>query len=486
MRTLRRAILAAGATSRLFLILGWVFGTPAWAGDAAPAGGALTTTVTGPRAYSQFSPALSFIEQGHFKRGDFLFRGARPDVGPLFNETSCQGCHVHDGRGQPPATPGEPMASTFLRLSVPGDGGTGGVVPEPTYGDQLQTFATEGPGEGWGFITYEPVTGEYADGTAFSLRQPVYHVRELRDGPLHPQVMMSPRTAPPVFGLGLIEALPEAALVGAADPDDADGDGISGRVNRVWDVATNRWAVGRFGYKAGNPSLLQQLAGAFRGDMGVTNPLFPDPVCTPVQAGCATDAAPKTDALTLALVEFYSRTLAVPERRNTEDPAVRAGEVLFSDLGCAGCHTPTLVTGEAAGSVLGTIEGLMLGPVQTRFAPTSGQTIYPYTDVLLHDMGGDCQPVSEADGVFTLRCTGLADGRPEYDATGREWRTAPLWGIGLAQAVNPRAGFLHDGRARTLAEAILWHGGEADAAREGFRTLAADDRARLIAFLESL
>jgi len=480
--------------------------------------------VVNERAYSQFAPGLDFIGQGDFKRGDFLFRGVHPGLGPLFNARSCQSCHVRDGRGQPPQSATEPMVSMLLRFSIPGEAKHAGVVPEPTYGDQLQTFGggdhhptgalavhdgalDGGPviGEGFAFMDYQPVTGHYPDGTPYSLRQPVYKVRDLAYGPLHEAVRFSPRVTPPVFGLGLIEAIPQADILALADPDDADGDGISGRVIPVWDVLAQTFVPGRFGLKASQPSILQQLAGAYRGDLGVTNPLFPEEACSPVQTTCLAAAkeevsrgtATEASALELALVEHYNRTLAVPPRRAADDPAVLQGKRIFFQVGCPDCHVPRQRTGELPGSRLGEISGLALTPDPPPVRAVSQQIIWPYTDLLLHDLGGECQPVRRetlsggecpagAECVWVQRCSGLADGRPDSGAAGSEWRTPPLWGIGLAKTVNPRAGFLHDGRARTLEEAILWHDGEARASRQRFMALEADERAWLLGFLESL
>lgn len=479
---------------------------PAFDPDEVNPGGAATgAVVSTDRAYSQFAPNLSFIERGHFGRGDHLFRETQDGLGPLYNASTCQGCHVHDGRGNVPTSPAEPMISSFLRLSIPGRGEHGGVVPEPTYGEQLQTFAVEGlQPEGWSYVEYQERPGRFPDGEDYSLRQPVYKVRDLGYGPFHPEVMFSPRVAPPVFGLGLIEAIPETAILAQADPEDRDGDGISGRPNRVWDVLAQRPALGRFGLKAGNPSILQQLAGAFRGDSGITNPLFSGEVCSERQEQCRQHAQaehtahPNASALTLALVEFYNRTLAVPRRRDADAPAVLAGKRLFFEIGCTGCHTPRYQTGELPGSRLGAIQGLQLDGAAPPVKAVSNQIIWPYTDLLLHDMGGSCQAVrrEDADGrdcagdaaqcIWVQYCEGLADGRPEGEADGREWKTPPLWGIGLVKRVNPRAGYLHDGRGRDLNEAILWHGGEAEAAKERYRQLPRESRQALLGFLESL
>jgi CxxC motif-containing protein (DUF1111 family) len=309
--------------------------------------------------------------------------------------------------------------------------------------------------EGHVQVTYVDVPGAYGDGEPYTLRRPVYEFVDLGYGPLDAEIMVSPRTAPFVFGLGLLAALDESTVLSRADPDDADGDGISGRANRVWDRREQRVALGRFGWKANQPSIEQQTAGAFLGDIGLTSPLFAEENCTPAQAECQAapnGGEPEVDQNKIDAVTFYGRFLAVPARRDVSDAEALRGEALFASLGCAQCHVDTLVTGTVAD------------------APAlSEQRIHPYTDLLLHDMGPE-----------------LADDRPDFEADGREWRTPPLWGIGLIETVNRHTLLLHDGRARGFAEAILWHGGEGEAAREAFRTLPREDRAALVRFLESL
>jgi len=332
----------------------------------------------------------------------------------------------------------------------------GSPAPDPSYGGQLNPDAILGvPPEGRATVTYTEIPGTYGDGEAFSLRAPTYELTDLAFGPLDPSVQISPRAAPFLVGLGLLAAIDEADILARADPDDGDGDGISGRPNWVWDLREQRTVLGRFGWKANQPTLEQQIAGAFLGDIGLTSPLFPDQNCTAVQTECleAPDGGdPEVDQLKIDEVTFYTRYLAVPARRDVDDPIVQRGEALFTAVGCAACHTPALTTG--------TVED----------APAlSQQRIHPYTDLLVHDLGD-----------------ALADGRPDFTASGHEWRTAPLWGLGLIQTVNRHMLLLHDGRARGVAEAILWHGGEAGAARESFRTLSAADRAALVRFLESL
>ena len=374
-------------------------------------------------------------------------------LGPLFNRVSCSGCHLRDGRGQPPGE-GEEMLSMLVRLSLPGQAADGGPLPHPTYGDQLSDRALPGVvPEGRATVAWEELPGAYADGTPYSLRRPLLSFHDLAYGPLD-GVLTSPRVAPFVIGLGLLEAVPDATLRALADPDDADGDGISGRLNEVWDRGAEATVPGRFGWKANQPSLLQQSAGAALGDIGLTTGLFPAENCRPAQADCAAavnGGSPELDDAFLAKLILYMRTLAVPLARDFDDPEVQAGAALFAASGCAACHTPTLASGES------------------HLAALSGQTFHPFTDLLLHDMG-----------------PGLADGRPDFLASGSEWRTAPLWGLGLLEQVNGHQFLLHDGRARGFAEAILWHGGEAEVAKERFRALDVTDRAALVRFLGAL
>jgi CxxC motif-containing protein (DUF1111 family) len=390
----------------------------------------------------------------------------RDGLGPVFNAQSCSSCHFRDGRGKPPEGPDDPERGLLIRLSVR-DGE--GVAPHPIYGDQLQDRSIpDVPIEGTVEITYAEEAGDYDDGTPYSLAVPTYVLRDADGSPLGDDVLFSPRVAPPMFGVGLLELIPEADIVAAADPDDADGDGVSGRpayvadedqgaeAERSGELAEDATVVlGRFGWKALAPTVEDQSAAAFRADIGVTNPLRPEQPCTDAQPECLaapSGGEPEVDDQKLSRVTFYSRTLAVPARRAVGEPETDRGESVFTSVGCASCHTAEHRTGESD-----TAEAL------------SDQTIRPYTDLLLHDMG-----------------PGLADGRPEGDADGTEWRTPPLWGIGLTETVNRHTRFLHDGRARSLEEAVLWHGGEAAGAQERFRALPAADRRALLAFLESL
>jgi CxxC motif-containing protein (DUF1111 family) len=433
-------------------------------------------------AFSHSSANMSFERELEFKIGNGLFRRlwvsapssttSADGLGPLFNARSCQRCHLKDGRGHPPASVKDSAVSMFLRLSIPPQNeadrqvlasGRLSSIPEPTYGGQLQDLAVPGlKGEGRLRIAYEAQPVILADGTEVVLQRPVYRITDLGYGPLHPETMMSPRVAPPMIGLGLLEAVYDEDIESFADPDDADGDGISGRVNRVWDDFEQAPSLGRFGWKAGQPTLLQQSIHAINGDIGISAPVMESPAgdCTSRQPECL--EAPngnseqhdglEASAEMLDLITFYSRNLAVPVRRDIDRPEVLAGKKVFYESGCAGCHRPKFVTRRDS-----------LGEEQ------SFQLIWPYSDLLLHDMG-----------------EGLADNRPEAQASGREWRTAPLWGIGLTETVNGHTRFLHDGRARSLLEAILWHGGEAQDSRQKVIALPKEERDALLAFLRSL
>jgi CxxC motif-containing protein (DUF1111 family) len=380
---------------------------------------------------------------------------ARDGLGPLFNARSCSGCHFKDGRGRPPE-PGEPMDTMLLRISVPGADVHGAPMPEPVYGDQIQGQSIPGvPREADVFVSYDEAAGAFSDNEAFSLRKPSYRIAHLGYGPIAQPLLMSPRVSPGIIGLGLLEAIPEAALQRLADPDDGDGDGISGHVNMVWDHGTSRTAVGRFGWKAEQPSVLQQTAAAFVGDIGITSPLFRAGNHTARENAAAQQPSrsePELGEKIFHAVGLYARSLAVPAARTGDDPQALAGRQLFAIARCAACHVPELKTGP-----------------YPEMPELAYQTIHAYTDLLLHDMGD-----------------GLADDRPAFTATGREWRTPPLWGLGLIAKVNGHTFLLHDGRARNVAEAILWHAGEATASKQRFLTMSAQDRLALLAFLNSL
>lgn len=433
-----------------------------------PGGAATVPRVPGEAALRSPSANMAAERTLDFELGRAIFdklwvaapasTRASDGLGPLYNARACAACHIRDGRGR---APGEGA-----------DGGTGsllfrlgsGAGADPVYGGQLQDRAAPGQvAEGRVSLSYEARTVLLADGTAVILRAPGYLLTDPGFGAFAPAIGLSPRMAPPMTGLGLIEAIPSADILAQADPEDRDGDGISGRARMVTSTEYGAEVLGRFGLKAGVATVREQVARAFSADMGLSTPLLPDPWgdCTEAEAACR--AGPhgqetgvrdglEVDGQSLDLVAFYARNLAPPARDRIDDPQVVTGKALFHDLGCAACHRPAYVTAKLADR-----------PEQ------SFQLIWPYSDFLLHDMGPE-----------------LADTAPEPGAAATEWRTPPLWSVGLAQSSDPAVGYLHDGRARSLLEALLWHGGEAAAARDRVIRLTKPDRDALIAFLESL
>jgi CxxC motif-containing protein (DUF1111 family) len=429
-------------------------------------GGATTRALEGKTAFIFPAANIKAEHQRDFFFGNRLFNTnwvvapssvkSFDGLGPFFNRISCSGCHTQDGRGRPPLlAPDEKLDSMLMRISVPDAKAPNGASPHPVYGEQISEDAILGVApEGRTKVSYAAIAGKYADGEMFELLKPSYEILALAYGPLGDGVMLSPRVAPQVIGMGLLESVPEEALAALSDPNDQNGDGISGRLNHQIDPLTGKLVAGRFGWKANEPTLAAQNSGAAFGDIGLTNPLHENENCEPAQADCI--AAKKGPGIDLSKkfldkMTLYTRLLAVPAQRSPNDPQVVRGAEVFEKLGCPACHVSTLKTGAAA------------------FPELENQTFHPFTDLLLHDMG-------EA----------LADGRPDFEATGSEWRTPPLWGLGLIQAVNGHDRLLHDGRARGFAEAILWHGGEAETAKEAFRNAAKAGRDALAAFLGSL
>ncbi|MQA55356.1 di-heme oxidoredictase family protein [Pseudomonas piscis] len=440
----------------------------------ARAGGATTVNKSDRNAFSLPSANLPPTRRLDFSVGNSFFRNpwviapstttARDGLGPLFNTNACQNCHIKDGRGHPPAPDALNAVSMLVRLSIPDDPTLArliertGVVPEPVYGSQLQDMAIPGVvPEGRVRVDYEPLQVHFKDGTQVELRKPRLRVTDLGYGPMHPETRFSARVAPPMIGLGLLEAIPEEAILANTRPTRENP--IAGRPNWVWDDARQKTVLGRFGWKAGQPSLNQQNVHAFSGDMGLTTSLRPFDDCTDAQTACkqapngnGPDGEPEVSDNILRLVLFYTRNLAVPARRDVDSPQVLAGKNLFFQAGCQSCHTPSFTTAANAAE-----------------PELANQLIRPYSDLLLHDMG-----------------EGLADQRTEFKASGRDWRTAPLWGIGLTETVSGHTRFLHDGRARNLMEAVLWHGGEAEGAKQQVLAFNAQQRAALLAFLNSL
>ncbi len=428
------------------------------AGAAFP-GGEGTVSNHGPGAFSQPAANLDAEQRARFRIGDVFFteewfpagqgRDERDGLGPTYLASSCAACHPADGRSDAPATPGS-VSQPILRFTD----GAGTAVSLDAYGHQLQTASIDGvPAEAQLKVSWREVPSAYPDGTAYSLREPIVEVEREVFGSLDGVTASGVRVGPALIGLGLLEAIPESEIRAIADPGDNDGDGVSGRVNEVTTLGGER-AIGRFGYKANIATIADQTAIAYLLDLGVTSPAFPAENCPIPQVACSTavsGGSPEISANRFADVVIYASTLAVPGRPSAGDPGVVEGEMIFAVIGCATCHVARWETGDH--------------PIDA----VAHQTIYPYTDLLLHDMG-----------------PGLSDGRTDGLAAPGEWRTAPLWGLGLVRSVNATAGFLHDGRARTIEEAVLWHGGEGSASRDAFVFLSSDDRQRVIQFLSSL
>ena len=416
-------------------------------------------------AFSQAAPALNKADLQVFNFGSRLFNtnwvvapasaNGFDGLGPVFNRVSCSGCHLRDGRGRAPKVDEVELLSMVVRISVPGMDEHGGPKPVPGYGTQINDRAIPGvPPEARIKIQWQELAGTYADGSAYSLRKPLISFDKLAYGSLLNNTLSSPRVAPAVFGMGLIEAISDATLLALSDPNDDNKDGVSGRVNRVYSSSIGANAIGRFGWKASVATLAEQNLTAALGDIGITSPLALQQNCMAQQTACLSaihGGEPELSSVFAEKLNQYVQTLGVPQQR-PPSPQSKLGEVLFRKFQCHACHIETLSTG-----------------TQSSRAYLRKQTLHAYTDLLLHDMG-----------------PGLADGRPDYQATGSEWRTAPLWGLGLVPIVNDHNNYLHDGRARGLAEAILWHGGEADRAKEQFRTAAKAQRDALIIFLQGI
>ncbi len=426
-------------------------------------------------AYAQPLPALTYKQQqvfmagrGHFNRRWVIFGVAAGDwgLGPTFIADRCSTCHVGGGRGAPPAQASEQLTSMLVRISVPGKDEHGAPKAVPHYGDQLQNQALQGQSFEWSYSA-QPVPTEadvyldwiessvtLTDGVRVPLRKPNLRIERLNFGLLPSDVQRSLRIAPPVFGMGLLEAVSEQTLRDVAERQRAQG--FNGRINTVWDEINQRPALGRFGWKANQPSVRQQIAAAFLGDMGVTSSLHMKQNCPPIQEICEQEVPGNRPELIdpdWNDLELWALGLAVPAQRDQAEPDVQRGAKLFDEVKCAVCHLPTLTTADKF----------------ERLPQLAQQTFQPYSDLLLHDMGEE-----------------LADGRPDFEAGPRDWRTPPLWGLGLSETVTGSTAMLHDGRARNTTEAILWHGGEAAVARDAFARMSQADRDALLKFLASI
>lgn len=424
------------------------------------AGGETTIFESGFFSFDNPAPNLSSENLDTHLAGDAQFEAAfvtapaeiNSGLGAQFNNTSCIACHPKDGRAGFP-TDINGFSGFFLRASIPGENENGGPNPVPGFNTQLQNHAIYGKQPEVQFqITFENIAVSFDDGTIITLKKPIYNIYDAYI-PLPSNTMFSPRIGPPVYGLGLLETISESDILALEDINDLDDDGISGKANMVWDEVSQTIKLGRFGWKAGTPSIMVQSAGAYNGDMGITTPLFPieaDYGQTNGETELTDD--PELSQEILDQVTLYCQTLAVPAARNLDDETVAKGYEQFIEAGCNSCHVEKHITG-----------------VNSSIAAISNQTIYPYTDMLLHDMGDD-----------------LADNRPEFLASGNEWRTRALWGIGLTENVNGHTDFLHDGRAKSIEEAILWHGGEAKESQEYYRQLTKNNRDNLLAFLNAI
>ncbi len=442
--------------------------------EAALSAGTFTIDRVDRFAYSEPAPVLEYRQREKFLRGRHHFNqkwvvfpslGGDWGLGPTFIADRCSGCHVGGGRGDTPKSADQQLLSVLVRISIPGEDEHGAPKPHPNYGDQIQNQGLMGqdkdatylgervPQEAYLYLDWGETPVAFADGEKVMLRKPRLRVEKLNFGPLGPEVMYSMRIALPTFGLGLLEAVSETDILAVAERQKSQG--VNGRPNYVWDGIGKRVALGRFGWKSNQPSIRQQIAAAFHGDIGVTSPLFDKENCPPVQTDCAYQPPgnqPELVGVNWDELEFWTQALAVPARRDVDSPGYKRGERLFVEAQCAVCHVPEMKAGVLPG--LPQIEG---------------QVFHAYTDLLLHDMGED-----------------LADHRPEFKAGGRDWRTPPLWGLGLSQTVSGSTAMLHDGRARNATEAVLWHGGEAERAREAFRKMPKADREALLKFLSSI
>ena len=399
-------------------------------------GGSTTVFNTGPNAFGMPLANISRSNRRAHVVGNSFFNKnwvfspssttARDGLGPLFHARSCSSCHVKDGRGAPTNDSSTSIGLLF-RLSVPGKSSG-----DPVLGVQLATKAAPGvEPEGTVNVSYEEEEIGFDNLKTASLRKPQYElIANDHYGKPHAEIQFGPRIAQQLVGVGLLEAVTDKTILANADPNDEDGDGISGKPNFIFNPESKKRELGRFGWKANEANLRTQTASAFLRDMGITSPIHPiedftEPQKEKINLTLIANP-PDIDDSKFERVVTYLRTLAPPAQRNANDPSVKRGDILFNKIGCSKCHIPTLRTGSDAA-----IDEL------------KNQPIKPYSDLLLHDMG-----------------EGLADGIQDSLASGSEWRTPPLWGIGLTKTVNGNTFFLHDGRARSIEEAILWHGGE--------------------------
>jgi CxxC motif-containing protein (DUF1111 family) len=407
------------------------------------------------KAFSQLVDGLTKKQLAELKAGFSLYAKGwvtapsstkvRDGLGPHFNAVSCVSCHQHNGRGRPPVKEMGPDFSLLIRLSVPGNNKNGAPTGEPIYGGQFHPRATLGvANEGDLNLQYTSKEVIFPDGEKVELQVPKYNLVNLKYGPMNKETMISPRVAPHLAGVGYLDKVTEDQILSYADENDKDNDGISGRANYAWNVLENKATIGKFGWKANQPTLLQQNAGAFNGDLGITSPLFPEQNCSVEQEDCYFALHGGETEISRKHLDFVNLMVGsidaprVKRLKNFEE-----GKKLFHKVDCQKCHRPSF--------------------------EVDGKTVSPYTDLLLHDMGDE-----------------LADNRPDFLANGKEWKTPPLWGVGAQKEVNGHTYLLHDGRARNVKEAILWHGGEAKGSKDKFMQLTRKEREALINFVNSI
>ena len=429
-------------------------------------GGAGTIDKIGRNAFSHHFTNLSFEQKQDFLIGNAFFREvwiASPSstkssdgLGPLYNARACQSCHIKDGRGHLPKT--EKPLSTVIKI---GEYQGFRLLPHKVYGKQLQFFAIPGISlESEINLSYKSREKNYNYKDKISFEYPFVNFTDLKYGKVDKTNSLSLRVSPQVIGVGLLEAIETSDILKNEDINDTNGDGVSG-VARKLKYSNGETKIGRFGIRASTPDLFVQTGTAFMHDMGLSNSVGNNPFgdCTENQKECLKyptgidkKSTFEVDDEVMDKIVFYLSSLSPPKRRNVTNKDVLLGKKIFYEAKCTSCHTPKYVTSKNA-----------------KFDFLKFQLIWPYTDLLLHDMGDE-----------------LADKDLDGNVTNKEWKTPPLWGIGYAKEVNPRATFLHDGRAKTIMEAVLWHSGEAKKSIDFLIENYKDDLDKLDAFLNSL
>ena len=445
--------------------------------DSFFSGGETTNIANNKNAFSLVAKNLEEYLKIDFLVGNALFERIWEDaqvskndtkdgLGPFFSASSCEQCHSGDGRGHLPDENFGDIDSISAVIQI-GWAKKGKIellkyIPDPVYGSQISEFSVKNVLKEADIIfKYDYKPEMFNNGIIVELRKPTILLKNLNYGKIGEDTKFSARIAQPIIGLGLIESISDLDILSNEDELDLNKDGISGKANRVWDIISNKETIGRFGWKASQPTVYQQIADAFFNDMGLSNTLHKNPSnCSTFQTIC--NQIPNGNSVEyndlevsneqLDLITFYSKQLGVPARRNINDKDVIAGKKIFYELSCHSCHVEKFQTSNNA-----------------EYNNLKKQTIYPYSDFLLHEMG-----------------EGLADSLSEFLANGNEWRTPPLWGLGLTETVSGRQSYLHDGRARTITESILWHGGEAEEIKKDFLKLDVIQLNSILKFLESL